>query len=81
MQHHTIKSLLFSAPLSKVHRTFFTLALGAMLLTGCSTKHKAVVEEALCADLRSRSRERIQQFTQEKVSRELYNLYCEVLKM
>ena len=35
MQHHIIKSLLFSASLSKVHRTFFTLALGAMLLTGC----------------------------------------------
>ena len=50
MQHHIIKSLLFSAyslhlicfqrcsspfqgSLSKVHRTFFTLALGAMLLT------------------------------------------------
>ena len=33
MQHHTIKSLAI-------------LALGAMLLTGCSTKHKAVVEEA-----------------------------------
>ena len=33
MQHHIIKSLLFSASLSKVHRTFFTLAMGAMLLT------------------------------------------------
>ena len=38
-------------------------------------------DEALCADLRSRSRERIQQFTQEKVSQEFYKLYCEVLKM
>ena len=68
MQRHIIKSLAI-------------LALDAMLLTGCSTKHKAVVEEALCADLRSRSSERIQQFTQEKVSQEFYNLYCEVLKM
>ena len=33
MQHHILKSLLFSASLSKVHRTFFTLAMGAMLLT------------------------------------------------
>ena len=33
MQHHTIKSLAI-------------LALDAMMLTGCSTKHKAVVEEA-----------------------------------
>lgn len=33
MKHHIIKSLA-------------ALALGAMLLTGCSTKHKAVVEEA-----------------------------------
>lgn len=33
MRHHIIKSLA-------------VLALGAMLLTGCSTKHKAVVEEA-----------------------------------
>ena len=41
MQHHIIKSLLFSAPLSKVHRTFFTLALGAMLLTavGCEKEN------------------------------------------
>ena len=36
MQHHIIKSLLFSASLSKVHRTFFTLALGAMLIVSCS---------------------------------------------
>ena len=37
MTHHIIKSLLFSASLSKVHRTFFTLAFGTMLLTavGC----------------------------------------------
>ena len=35
MKHLIIKSFLFSASLSKVHRTFFTLALGAMLLTGC----------------------------------------------
>ena len=41
MQHHIIKSLLFSASLSKVHRTFFTLALGAMLLTaiGCEKEN------------------------------------------
>jgi hypothetical protein len=35
MTHNIIKSLLFSASLSKVHRTFFTLALGAMLLASC----------------------------------------------
>jgi hypothetical protein len=40
MQHHIIKSLLFSASLSKVHRTFFTLALGAMLLTSCGKDNK-----------------------------------------
>ncbi len=40
MQHHIIKSLLFSASLSKVHRTFFTLALGAMLLMGCGKDNK-----------------------------------------
>ncbi|MBR0169898.1 MAG: hypothetical protein IJQ14_03545 [Bacteroidales bacterium] len=40
MQHHIIKTLLFSASLSKVHRTFFTLALGAMLLTSCGKDNK-----------------------------------------
>ena len=45
MQHHIIKSLLFSASLSKVHRTFFTLALGAMLLTatvGCEKENDPI---------------------------------------
>ena len=32
MQHHIIKSLLFSASLSKVHWTFFTLALGVLIM-------------------------------------------------
>lgn len=40
MTHNIIKSLLFSASLSKVHRTFFTLALGAMLLTSCGKDNK-----------------------------------------
>ena len=40
MKHNIIKSLLFSASLSKVHRTFFTLALGAMLLTSCGKDNK-----------------------------------------
>ena len=40
MKHNIIKSLLFSASLSKVHRTFFTLALGAMLLTSCGKENK-----------------------------------------
>ena len=43
MKHNIIKSLLFSASLSIVHRTFFTaLALGAMLLTtavGCEKEN------------------------------------------
>lgn len=42
MTHHIIKSLLFSASLSKVHRTFFTLALGATLLAGCGKDNKDV---------------------------------------
>lgn len=40
MKHNIIKSLLFSASLSKVHRTFFTLALGALLLTSCGKDNK-----------------------------------------
>ena len=45
MTHHIIKSLLFSASLSKVHRTIFTLALGAMLLTatvGCEKENDPI---------------------------------------
>ena len=41
MKKHIFKSLLFSAPLSKVHRTLFTVfALGAMLLTSCGKDNK-----------------------------------------
>ncbi len=40
MKHNIIKSLLFSASLSKVHWTFFTLALGALLLTSCGKDNK-----------------------------------------
>ena len=40
MTHNIIKTRLFSASLSKVHWTFFTLALGALLLTSCGKDNK-----------------------------------------
>ena len=50
MQHHIIKPLLFSASLSKVHRTFFTLALGAMLLVACDPDDMFNINDTIPTD-------------------------------